>query len=95
MDATTSHVPCFQAGDHRANEQLGLLTMHTIWMREHNRIAVDLLALNPHWDTDTVYHEARKIVGALVQHITYQHWLPKVSDTLAWDCSNNIQAKIV
>lgn len=81
MDATTSHVPCFQAGDHRVNEQLGLLTMHTVWVREHNRLAGELLALNPHWDSDTVYHETRKIVGALIQHITYQHWLPKVSMT--------------
>jgi peroxidase len=78
MDANTAHVPCFQAGDHRANEQPGLLTMHTLWVREHNRIATELLAINPHWDSDTVYHETRKIVGALVQHITYQHWLPKI-----------------
>lgn len=78
MDPNTAHVPCFQAGDHRANEQLGLLSMHTLWMREHNRIAERLLQINPHWDGDTVYHEARKIVGAQVQHITYQHWLPKI-----------------
>jgi len=78
MDANTAHVPCFQAGDHRANEQLGLLTMHTLWVREHNRLATELLAVNPHWDSDTVYHETRKIVGAMVQHITYTQWLPKV-----------------
>ncbi|XP_057598535.1 peroxidasin homolog isoform X2 [Hippopotamus amphibius kiboko] len=77
-DENESPVPCFLAGDHRANEQLGLTSMHTLWFREHNRVAAELLALNPHWDGDTIYHEARKLVGAQVQHITYRHWLPKV-----------------
>ncbi|XP_030212065.1 peroxidasin homolog isoform X2 [Gadus morhua] len=77
-DENESPIPCFLAGDHRANEQLGLTAMHTVWFREHNRVATELLRLNPHWDGDTIYHEARKIVGAQMQHITYSHWLPKV-----------------
>ncbi|XP_057353469.1 peroxidasin homolog isoform X2 [Manis pentadactyla] len=77
-DESESPIPCFLAGDHRANEQLGLTSMHTLWFREHNRVATELLSLNPHWDGDTIYHEARKIVGAQMQHVTYQHWLPKV-----------------
>ncbi|XP_030372346.1 peroxidasin, partial [Scaptodrosophila lebanonensis] len=67
---------CFVAGDIRVNEQVGLLAMHTIWMREHNRIATNLRDINPHWDGDTLYQEARKIVGAQMQHITYKQWLP-------------------
>ncbi|XP_069777626.1 peroxidasin homolog isoform X1 [Narcine bancroftii] len=77
-DENESPIPCFLAGDHRANEQVALTAMHTLWYREHNRIATELLRLNPHWDGDTIYHEARKIVGALMQHITYKHWLPKI-----------------
>ncbi|KAJ8288623.1 hypothetical protein COCON_G00012820 [Conger conger] len=77
-DENESPIPCFLAGDHRANEQLGLTSMHTLWFREHNRVATELLRLNPHWDGDTIYHEARKIVGAQMQHITYSHWLPKI-----------------
>lgn len=52
--------------------------MHTVWFREHNRIATELRRLNPHWDGDTVFHESRKIIGALMQHITYVHWLPHI-----------------
>uniref|UniRef100_A0A8C4MYA5 VWFC domain-containing protein n=1 Tax=Equus asinus asinus TaxID=83772 RepID=A0A8C4MYA5_EQUAS len=52
--------------------------MHTLWFWEHNRVARELSALNPHWDGDTLFHEARKIVGAELQHITYSHWLPKI-----------------
>ncbi|CAG9835601.1 unnamed protein product [Diabrotica balteata] len=73
---TESTLNCFVAGDIRANEQVGLLAMHTIWLREHNRIAKELKIMNPHWDTDQLYHEARKIVGASMQHVTYKQWLP-------------------
>lgn len=71
-----SSTNCFVAGDIRANEQVALIAMHTLWMREHNRIANELRSINPHWDGDTIYHEARKIIGAAMQHITYAHWLP-------------------
>ncbi|XP_032290596.1 peroxidasin [Drosophila virilis] len=69
---------CFVSGDIRVNEQVGLLAMHTVWMREHNRIAIKLREINPHWDGDTLYQEARKIVGAQMQHITYKQWLPLI-----------------
>lgn len=71
-----SSINCFVAGDIRANEQVGLLAMHTIWLREHNRIARILDEYNPHWSGEKIYQESRKIVGAEMQHITYQHWIP-------------------
>ncbi|KAL3982171.1 hypothetical protein ACH3XW_46105 [Acanthocheilonema viteae] len=71
-------ISCFLAGDYRANEQLALLSMHTLWLREHNRIATKFLEINPHWDGETIYQETRKLIGAMLQVITYEHWLPKV-----------------
>uniref|UniRef100_A0A1I7VVU9 Peroxidasin n=1 Tax=Loa loa TaxID=7209 RepID=A0A1I7VVU9_LOALO len=71
-------ISCFLAGDYRANEQLALLSMHTLWLREHNRIATIFLEINPHWDGETIYQETRKLIGAMLQVITYEHWLPKV-----------------
>ena len=37
---------CFFAGDFRVNEQLNLIVVHTLFMREHNRLATQLAALN-------------------------------------------------
>ena len=73
-----SSINCFVAGDIRANEQVGLLAMHTIWLREHNRIARFLRDMNPQWNGEKLYQESRKIVGAEMQHITYQYWIPHV-----------------
>lgn len=50
--------------------------MQTIWLREHNRVATELREVNPQWNGDTLYYEARRIVIAEMQHITYDHWLP-------------------
>ena len=69
-------VNCFLAGDVRVNEQVGLIAMHTIWMREHNRIADELARLNPRWDGEMVFQVARQIVGAELQKITFQDYLP-------------------
>lgn len=77
-DLEESKVNCFAAGDIRVNEQIGLTAMHTIWLREHNRLATELKRVNAHWDGETLYQEARKIVGAQMQLITYEHWLPIV-----------------
>ena len=63
---------CFNAGEDRANEQPGLVSIHTLWVREHNRIAEHLAILNDHWTDEKIYQEARKIVIALNQHITYR-----------------------
>lgn len=66
----------FLAGDVRANEQLGLTVMHTLFVREHNRLAEAYAQANPDWDGDRIYEQARKIVGAQMQVITYNEFLP-------------------
>lgn len=66
----------FLAGDIRSNEQAGLTAMHTVFVRYHNSWADRLYSKHRRWSDERVYQTARKIVGAQVQSITYQSWLP-------------------
>ena len=66
----------FLAGDVRANEQLSLTAMHTLFVREHNRLADQISAQNPGLSGDEIYERARRIVGAQMQVITYREYLP-------------------
>ncbi|XP_069110176.1 peroxidase-like protein [Argopecten irradians] len=67
---------CFLAGDRRVNIVPSLATTHNLFVSEHNRIAGKLKNLNNHWNDERVFQEARKIVGALIQQITYGEYLP-------------------
>lgn len=82
---------CFEAGDQRASEQPGLATLHTIMMREHNRLVAKLGKINPHWTDELLYQTARKIVGAVAQRITYTEFLPRV---LGWDHLNKFSLNL-
>ena len=64
----------FLAGDIRANEQNGLVALHTLFMREHNYWAT-VLGATP-LTGDQIYEIARMIVGAEMQAITYREFLP-------------------
>lgn len=72
----------FIAGDLRANEQPTLAAMHTLFVREHNRLCDELKTANPLWDDEKLYQEARRRVGALIQSIVYYEWLPALGITL-------------
>ena len=69
---------CFKAGDGRVNENPMLSVMHTVFLREHNRLAASLQTINPSWSDERIYQEAKRIVTAEYQHIVYNEWLPAI-----------------
>lgn len=82
-NAPTSHDPrFFLAGDVRANEHSVLTSMHTLFMREHNRRCEQISANHKDLPKDKaardeeIYQQARRYVIGLMQVITYQEFLP-------------------
>ncbi|MGE0756877.1 MAG: peroxidase family protein, partial [Pirellulaceae bacterium] len=71
----------FVSGDVRTNENVALIALHTVLSREHNRLAVEIKSANPGWNDEQIYQQARRLVGAMVQHITYQEYLPQLLGT--------------
>ncbi|XP_055533803.1 myeloperoxidase [Wyeomyia smithii] len=69
---------CFESGDPRANENLHLTSMHLIWARHHNSLATELKKVNPEWNDERLFQEARRILAAQMQHITYNEFVPVI-----------------
>jgi hypothetical protein len=66
----------FAAGDIRANENIELTALQTLFMRNHNRIAAELQQEHPDWSDEQLYQEARKLNIATEEIITYTEFLP-------------------
>lgn len=75
-DDTKSLTKFYIAGDIRANENPLLISMHTLFLREHNRLCDEILLANPDWTDEEIYQRARKMVGAYLQNIVFYEWLP-------------------
>ena len=100
MDAIATDSQVFVAGDTRANENAALTSLHTVFVREHNRLAELIDATHTDLPTDSaerdqeIYQRARKLVGAQIQAITYNEFLPALGVTLdpytGYDSSVNV-----
>ncbi len=61
------------SGDPRVNENINLAMMHTLWVREHNRI-LDVVYNGE--ATDEAFQKARRLNIALYQQVIYEEYLP-------------------
>lgn len=68
------------SGDNRVNVQPGLIALHTLWSREHNRICDELLQQpgNENMDDETLFNHARTLARAKWQKIVWNEFLPTV-----------------
>lgn len=79
-NANDSHVMpdsrLYMAGDVRSNENPDLISLQTLFMREHNRLAASQASLHPSWTDEQLYQAARQLVIAEIQSITFNEFLP-------------------
>lgn len=66
----------FRAGDARSNENPLLTVIHTLWVREHNRVAAEVKTAFPRADDEELYQRTRKVIIALFQSVVYDEFIP-------------------
>ncbi|XP_022171599.1 peroxidase-like isoform X2 [Myzus persicae] len=67
---------CFKSGDIRVNAFPQLMGLYTLWVRHHNRIAINIAEAKRDWTDEKIFLEAKRIVVASIQYITYVEFLP-------------------
>ncbi len=78
----------FISGDYRVATTPGLTAVHTLMIRFHNWVADQLYKLNYHWSDERLFQETRRIVIAVIQHITYNEFLPNLLNKYEMDTWN-------
>jgi len=63
------------AGDLRADENVVLTTVHTLFLREHNRLAGQFAVANPSWTDEQIFQAAREQNIAQYQNIVFYEYL--------------------
>jgi hypothetical protein len=64
------------SGDVNVNQNLAIALFQNLFLRFHNHIVDKLLDNHPSWTDETAYQETRRIIGAVIQIITYDHFMP-------------------
>lgn len=81
---------CFLAGDSRVNNNPLTISVYTIMMRNHNRIARELYFRHPDWKDEQLFQKAKSINIEIYRRIIFNEWLPQiVGDSMANEIIEN------
>ena len=73
----------YKAGDTRALENPALGSMHTLFVREHNRVAQLIGKKFPNWSDEKIFQHSRRLVVAEYSNIVFGEFLPLILGTKA------------
>ncbi|XP_060870430.1 peroxidase-like [Metopolophium dirhodum] len=67
---------CYAAGDLRVNQHPNIAVATISLLRAHNLLCDDFRKINPEWDDERLYQEARRLLIAMYQHVVYYEFVP-------------------
>ncbi len=73
-----SNTELFLTGDIRGNENPALTSLHTVFVREHNRLASEFKLANDSLTDEELFQKARKFNIAYLQAITEMEYIPAI-----------------
>ncbi len=82
------------AGDIRADENISLTALQALFVREHNRLADEISTNDSSLTDEQIYQQARGIVIAEIQAITYNEFLPALLGTRAMSSYTGYDATV-
>jgi len=68
----------YHTGDQNAEQNVYLTGVQNVWLRNHNQLAEALIRINPNWDDETIFQQARRLNIAMYQHVIYNEYLPQL-----------------
>jgi peroxidase len=74
----------FLGGDARTNEDWILLAVHTLFLREHNRLCDILLKQHPEYNDEQTYQTVRLIMSAKYALIANSYQMTYWNDDMPW-----------
>lgn len=75
-NAVSNNMFITDSGDKRVNQNPNMAVQTISLLRLHNYLCDQLGALNPHWEDERLYQEARRLLIAMYQHVTYNEYVP-------------------
>ncbi|BFF91654.1 chorion peroxidase [Drosophila madeirensis] len=74
----SANATCFAAGDSRVNSNPYSILVYTIFMRNHNRLAAELMERYPSWSDEKLFQSAKAVNVDIYRRVIMREWLPEV-----------------
>lgn len=74
----------FAGGDSRTNEDWMLLGVHTLLLREHNRLCGIIAKRHPDWNDERIYQTTRLVMGAKYMMMANAYQMAYWTDKMPW-----------